>query len=174
VYLPAVGSRLVWVSKAVEPERIVTVIGWFAGIELKPSNEDNWIVLGNLVAVGLFTVMVTLARVERLPALSRAAAVRVWLVLVRVVVSRGLVIEDEEEVAKTAPSTSRVIVFRPELTCPAMLGSLAEAEKVMVLLTVPELGEVMVTVGGVISGLRLTTRVTGAVTEPLLLVAVRV
>ena len=76
MYLPAVGSRLVWVSKAVEPERMVTVIACFGGIELKPSNEDNWIVLGNLVAVGLFTVMVTVARVERLPALSRAWAVR--------------------------------------------------------------------------------------------------
>ena len=47
VYLPEVGVRLAWVSRIVEPERMVTVIGWLLGIEDSPSREVNWIDLGN-------------------------------------------------------------------------------------------------------------------------------
>ena len=71
------GVRLLWVSKTEAPERIVTVMGWFAGIVDIPSKEVRVIVLGNLVATELFTVMVTEAVVLRFPALSTAWAVRV-------------------------------------------------------------------------------------------------
>jgi hypothetical protein len=176
VYLPAWGVKLDWVSRVVpeEGERIVTVRAWLAGITASPSKEDRVIVLGYLVATALLTVMVTEARVERFPALSTAWAVRVWLALVKVVVSRVLLAEAEEEVANTEPSTLRVMVLRPELTWPVTVGSEAVAEKVMLPLTVPVEGEVMETVGGVVSGLGLTVIVVWAVTEPWALVAVRV
>ena len=47
----------------------------------------------------------------------------------------------------------KVMSLRPEVTCPAAVGSWAVAEKVKVPLTVPAVGEVRETVGEVVSGL---------------------
>ena len=142
----------VWVSIMVEPERILTVILWPVGILDMPSNEASCMVLGNLGAATLLTVIVTEAMVERLPTLSLDWAVRVWLALVRVVVSKVLLMLDDVEVPKTAPSTYKVIKFKPEVTCPETTGSAAVAEKLILPLTVPVEGEVMETVGLVVSG----------------------
>ena len=96
--LLALGVRF-WVSKTVEPERMVTVMLWLLGMAERPSREVKVIVLGYLVAGALLTVMVTEAMVELFPTLSVAWAVRVWEALVRVVVSKVLDMLPEEEVA---------------------------------------------------------------------------
>ena len=98
VYFPAVGVRF-WVSKTVDPESMVTVRLWLLEIAANPSKEVRVIVLGNLVATVLLTVMVTEALVLRFPALSWAWAKRVWLALVRVVVSKALEADEVVEVA---------------------------------------------------------------------------
>ena len=144
------------------------------GIVNIPSKEVKLINLGNFWARVLLTVMVTAEVVKLFPALSSAVAVKVWLPLVRVVVSRGWDRVAVEEVAKTEPSIDRLKDFRPEVTWPATVGSFAAAEAVMVPLTVPGLGLVMAAVGAVVSGARLTTTVTLAVTGPEALVAVKV
>jgi hypothetical protein len=151
-WLEALGKRLVWVSKTVPPERIVTVIGWLLGIADNPSKEVRVNSLGYLVATALLTVIVVMGVVNELPALSLAMAVRLWLELVKVVVSKGLLTEAEVEVAKILPSINRVTKDSPEVTWPATVGSEAEAEKVRVPDTVPAKGLVMETVGGVVSG----------------------
>ena len=153
VYLPADGVR-VWVSR-VEPlagETTVAVICSLAGIVDRPSREVKLIVLGYLVAETLLTVMVTVERVELFPALSWAWAVKVWEALVRVVVSRVLLMFPEEEVAKTEPSTDKVKSLSPEVTWPVTVGSEAVAEKVIVPETVPDEGLVIEAVGFVVSG----------------------
>ena len=71
VYLPAVGVRLLWVSKTVLPDNTTAVMVWLAGTVDMPSSDVNWTVLGNFWAGALFTVMVTVATVELFPALSR-------------------------------------------------------------------------------------------------------
>jgi hypothetical protein len=103
-----------------------------------------------------------------------AEAVRVWEALVSVVVSRGVEMVPDVEVAKTLPSTERVTNLRPEVTWPVTVGSLAVALKVIVPDWLPAEGEVMETVGAVVSGAGLTVTVAWLVTLPLLLVAVRV
>src|SRR5579862_9412729 len=94
VYFPAVAARLLWVSRVVpeEGDRTVAVMVVPAGIVDIPSREVKVTVLGYLVACWLVTVMVTEETGERLPALSLAMAVRVWEALVKVVVSKGLLI----------------------------------------------------------------------------------
>ena len=116
-----------------------------------PSREVRLINLEYLVAMGLLTVMVTLATVELFPALSIALAVRVWVELVKVVVSRGLLRFAEVEVANRLLSIYMDNNDNPEVIWPFTTGSEAEAWKVMVPVTVPDDGEVMETVGGVVS-----------------------
>ena len=53
-----------WVSKTVEPERIVTVMLWLLGMADSPSKEVKVIVLGYLVAGALLTVMVVVLLVD--------------------------------------------------------------------------------------------------------------
>lgn len=122
------------------------------GIADKPSREVRVISLGNLVAEALLTVMVTVAVVDWLPALSFATAVMVWEEFVRVVVSRLLDRVPDVVVAKTEPSMLTVTKDKPEVVWPETIGSEAEAETVMAPLTVPAEGEVMETVGAVVSG----------------------
>ena len=94
--------------------------------------------------------------------------------MLKVVVSRDLEIVPKEEVAKTLLSMSRVVKNKPEVTWPETVGSWAWAEKVILPETVPGEGEEMETVGAVVSGATETVTVAEEVTEPLLLLAVRV
>ena len=98
------------------PDNTVTVRLWLLGIADSPSRLVSVINLGNLVATVLFTVMITEAKVELFPALSIAVAVRVWVVLVKVVVSRGLLMLADEDVANKLPSMNIESSLRPEVT----------------------------------------------------------
>jgi len=140
----------------------------------RPCREVRVNFLGYLAAGALLTVMVTGLVAKLLPALSVEEAVSWWVVFVRVWVFRGWEMELWVVVAKGLPSTSRVKVFRPEVTCPGTVGSEAEAEKVMVPETVPWEGEVMEAVGGVVSGFGLTVTVAWAVAGLEPFVAVKV
>ena len=147
------GRRLLWVSRIVAPERMVAVRAWLAGRVGMASSEVNATSLGYFWAGVLLTVMVTKAELALLPALSWAWADRMWLALVRVVVSRGTEMVPAEVEENTEPSTSKVRDLRPEVTWPETVGSEATAEKVMIPEAVPEEGVVMETVGAVVSGL---------------------
>jgi len=138
---------------------MVAVMVVLLGMAAIPSKEVKAIILGYLVATALLTVMDTAVVVKLFPALSMAVAVKLWEPLLKVVVFRLLVILPVVEVANTEPSTYRVKLFRPLVTCPVTVGSEAVALKVMVPLTVPADGDVMVAVGGVVSGARLTVTV---------------
>src|SRR5437899_6851383 len=92
------------------------------------------------------TVTVTAADVPVLPAASRATAVRVWEPLLVVVVSH--------EIEYGAVATSAPRFWPSSLNCTPTTPTLSEAvaETVVVPETVePERGEVMLTVGGVVS-----------------------
>ena len=173
--LEELGRRLTWVSKTVDPERITAVMAWLLGIVANPSKDVRVINLGNLVAIGLLTVMAVMGVVKELPALSLAVMVKEWEALVKVVVSKDLESVPVVELAITVLSTAKETKDKPEVTWPTTVGSEAWAVTVRVPETVVLLaGLVMEAVGGVVSGFRLTVTVTGAVTVPLLLVAVRV
>lgn len=73
--------------------------------------------------------------------------------MVKVVVSRDLLMLPVEEVANRLPSTNMESSFKPEVTWPVTVGSEAVALKVIVpVKDAPDKGLRIVTVGGVVSG----------------------
>src|SRR5204863_405764 len=106
-----------------------------------------WLIVTEGGVVSLNTVTVTAAEVVRLPAASRATAVSVCEPLLAVVVFQ------ETEYGAAASSTPRLAPSSRNCTPTTPMLSEALAVTLVVPPTVaPETGEVMLTVGGVVSG----------------------
>jgi len=118
---------------------------------------------------------VILVLVALFPALSRAVATITCVAFVSVVVSRDFESGLAVEVAIMFPSTNAEIWKSPDMTWPAMVGSEAVAERVIMPDTVaPFVGLVRETVGAVVSGFRFTVTVAWLEAVPEAFVAVSV